>query len=261
MPYAEVRGQRLWYEDVGQGDAVLMLHGFTGTAQADLSRQIEWFSRSYRVIAPDLRGYGRSLPKPRQFPVDFYVQDALDAAALLEALGIERAHVLGYSDGGESAVLVGIERPERVRSIVAWGVAGQVAPELLAIAEDYADLAAWPSRRGQWLEQIEARHGPGAWEPMVSGWVAAMRGLAAAGGDISYRRAHEIRRPVLLMNGEHDRGNPIPLLYALASRIPHCQVEVWPGLGHPIHVEATEAFNRRVQRFLEEVALAERRSA
>jgi valacyclovir hydrolase len=253
MPFAWVREQQLWYEDVGQGDAAVLLHGYTGTARADLGAEIDFFSQFYRVIAPDLRGYGCSEPKPRQFPADFYVQDALDAAALLDSLGIEQTHVLGYSDGGESALLVAIERPDLARSVTAWGVIGGFGPEIDAIAEGLVALDELETRRPGMRARIVELHGDESLVPMVEGWSAAVRAIVAAGGDVSLGRAHEIRCPVLLVNGEHDQGNPEYLARQLAQRIPACIFEVWPGLGHPVHLEARERFHPRVLSFLQGV--------
>lgn len=251
MPFAWVREQQLWYEDAGQGDAVLLLHGYTGTARADLGAEIDLFSQHYRVIAPDLRGYGRSEPKPRLFGPDFYVQDALDAAALVDSLGIAQAHVLGFSDGGESALLVAIERPGLARSVTAWGVIGGFGPEINAIAEGLVALDELEARRPGMRARIVDLHGEASLAPMVEGWSAAIRAIVAAGGDVSLGRAHEIRCPVLLVNGEHDQGNPEYLARQLAQRIPRCTFEVWPGLGHPVHLEASERFHPRVLAFLQ----------
>jgi valacyclovir hydrolase len=251
MPFARVRQQQLWYEDAGQGDAVLLLHGYTGTARADLGAEIDLFSQHYRVIAPDLRGYGRSEPKPRLFGPDFYVQDALDAAALLDSLGIAQAHVLGFSDGGESALLVAIERPGLARSVTAWGVIGGFGPEINAIAEGMVALDELEARRPGMRARIVDLHGEASLAPMVEGWSAAIHAIVAAGGDVSLGRAHEIRCPVLLVNGENDQGNPEYLARQLAQRIPRCTFEVWPGLGHPVHLEAPERFHPRVFAFLQ----------
>lgn len=250
MPYAAVREQQLWYEDIGEGDALVMLHGFTGTARFDLGAQIDSFSRFYRVIAPDLRGYGRSMPKPRPFGPDFYVQDALDTGALLDSLGIDRAHVLGYSDGAESAVLAAIERPDRVRSVVAWGLTGVFGPEIENVADVFLPAADWPEKRPAWTAEIIANQGAEWLEPMVEGWSSAIKQILAAGGDVSLGLAHEISCPVLLINGEHDEGNPEHLARQLAERIPDCTFEIWPGLGHPVHKQAPEAFHERVLAFL-----------
>lgn len=251
MPVARVFGQSLWYQDVGAGDVVVTLHGAMGTATSHLGGVIDFLSRRYRVLAPDLRGYGRSEPKPRQFGPDFYVQDALDVGALLDELDIDCAHVLGFSDGGESALLVAIERPDRARSVVAWGVAGAVGPEILPIADEYASPAAWATVRAAWREQVMALHGRENFEPMATGWAQAIRGLVAAGGDISLSQAHEIECPVLLINGEHDDGNPEHLVRRLAGRIPQCTLEIWPGLGHPVHTEAPDEFCARLLDFLQ----------
>lgn len=251
MPYAEIRGQRLWYEDIGQGDALVLLHGFTGTARQHLGHQIDTLGRQYRVIAPDLRGYGRSQPKPRAFGPDFYVQDALDAGALLDHLGLQRAHVLGYSDGGESAILTAVERPDLARSVVAWGVTGVFGPEISRVAAAYLDLDSWQTARARWRDEIIANHGAESFEPMVAGWAMAIQMILAAGGDVSLSQAHAIECPVLLINGERDEGNPEYLVRQLAERIPNCTLEVWPGLGHPVHWEAPEQFHARLLAFLQ----------
>ena len=250
MPYAAVREQKLWYEDAGQGDAVIMLHGFTGTARTDLGAEIDCFSQFYRVIAPDLRGYGRSEPKPRPFGADFYVQDALDAGALLDHLGVDRAHVLGYSDGAESAVLAAIERPDRVRSVVAWGLTGVFGPEIEDVADVFLPASDWPVKRPGWTTEIIANHGAEWLAPMVEGWSSAIKQILAQGGDVSLGLAHEVQCPVLMINGEYDTGNPPHLARQLAERIPNCTFEIWPGLGHPVHKEAPEAFHARVLAFL-----------
>lgn len=250
MPIAEVRNQHLWYEDCGSGDVVIMLHGFTGTGRAHLGPQIDFFAQRYRVIAPDLRGYGRSEPKPRPFGVDFYRQDALDAAALLDFLGVDTAHVLGFSDGAESAVLLAEERPDRARSVVAWGVTGVFGPDIEGVAHEFLPAADWESRRPQWRQAIIDLHGSESFIPIVEGWSAAILAILAAGGDVSVARANTIRCPVLVINGEHDAGNPPWLAQQLVDRIPGCTFEIWPGLGHPVHREAPEQFNQRALAFL-----------
>ena len=250
MPIVNVYDQHLWYEDCGSGDVVLMLHGFTGTGRTHLGPQIDFFAEHYRVIAPDLRGYGRSEPKPRPFGADFYRQDALDAGALLDALGIASAHVLGYSDGAEAAVLLAEERPDRVRSVVAWGVTGVFDPENASSARDFLPVADWETRRPEWRQGIIDLHGSESLAPIIEGWSAGVLAILAAGGDVSLARADTIRCPVLLINGEHDEGNPPYLARQLAQRIPDCTFEIWPGLGHPVHSEATDPFNQRVLAFL-----------
>ena len=79
MPYAQVRGVNLYYEDRGQGQPLLLIPGALGTGLTDFSPQLEQLpQQGIRVIVPDARGYGKSRPPVRQFPLDFYEQDAQD---------------------------------------------------------------------------------------------------------------------------------------------------------------------------------------
>jgi pimeloyl-ACP methyl ester carboxylesterase len=252
MPSMAVRGQHLWIEDVGVGDPVVLLHGAMGTARDDLGGLIDFLADHFRVLAPDLRGYGRSMPKPRAFEADFYIQDALDVGALLDVLDLPPAHVLGYSDGGEVALLVAVRRPDRVRSVIAWGVAGALGREILPIAAEYDSPEAWASLRAVWRADIMARHGDENFEPMAIGWARAVRAMVAEGGDISLGQAHEISCPVLLINGASDAGNPPYMVRQLGERIPWCSLEIWQGLGHPVHQEVPRRFHERVLAFLRE---------
>jgi len=82
MPTITLPDGTFHYETAGSGDPLLMLHGGLGTALLHFRREIPVFAEHYRVIAPDMRGYGQSSP-PREYPLDFYSQDAADMAALL----------------------------------------------------------------------------------------------------------------------------------------------------------------------------------
>src|SRR5262245_5233934 len=102
MPFAYIStGATLQYEDVGSGTPVIAIHGRLGRPNEDFARIFDWLSPNYRVIAPWLRGYGQSQPKPRDFPLKFYHRDADDVLAFMDALNIDKSHLLGYSDGGE----------------------------------------------------------------------------------------------------------------------------------------------------------------
>src|SRR4029079_3720986 len=80
----------------------------------------------YKVIEADLPGSGRSLPQPRKFPVSYYEDDSRSFMALLHELDAEPAHLMGFSDGGELALLMAALNPAIARSVVAWGAAGSV---------------------------------------------------------------------------------------------------------------------------------------
>src|SRR5215211_3985816 len=134
MPEIMLPDATLHYEEAGSGDPLLLLHGGLGTALLHYRREIPFFAERYRVIAPDMRGYGGSSP-PREYPIDFYQQDAADMAALLDSLDARPAHVLSWSDGSIVALVLAVMRPDLVRSLALWG------GEAMLLEEERAN---WP---------------------------------------------------------------------------------------------------------------------
>lgn len=247
-------GVRLSYLDEGMGDPLLLIHGFTGTAEADLGGLIDAFRPTHRILAPDLRGYGASRPPNRDFPPDFYRRDAADLARLLDALQAGPVTVLGFSDGAEVSLLLAAARPDLVRGVVAWGVCGVISDEELASVASWLPVSAWDSGREAWKRQIIERHGLEQLEPMIAGWVAAARAIHARGGNISLNTAHLIRCPVLLMNGDGEVGNTPRDVRNLADRIPDCRLEFVSGSNHPIQRDRPELLIDRIRRFLSELS-------
>ena len=120
MPYVQaLDGTRLYYEEVGKGTVVLFIHEFAGDYRT-WEPQLRHFARSHRCITFSQRGY-----PPSDVPDDpaRYSQDIArdDIAALLDGLGIEKAHIVGHSMGGYTALHFGIQAPQRCISVVAAG--------------------------------------------------------------------------------------------------------------------------------------------
>ncbi|NJL93812.1 MAG: alpha/beta fold hydrolase, partial [Anaerolineae bacterium] len=128
---------RVHYDVLGQGQPLLLIHGFMGTGGTEFGSLVAWLARRYRLILPDLQGYGRSTPKPRTYPVNFYQRDATDLVALLEHLAYPRVSVLGYSDGGEIGLWLPLLAPERISGVVTWGATGHfdasIRPAVMAM--------------------------------------------------------------------------------------------------------------------------------
>jgi valacyclovir hydrolase len=244
MPVVQVNGATLDYGDTG-GDkpVVVLIHGWLGTWDHEFGPEIDWLRRDFRVLAPTRRGYGRSGPKPRTYSRDFYRRDAEDIAAWLDALGVTQAHIVGYSDGGEVAILLPIIRPDLVKSVAAWGAVGSFTPELRAQVQ-----RKWPPT---WVsDEIRALHGAQYVEPMVLAWVTAMKQIIDSGGNVSLDEAHTITCPLLLMLGRSDALNPEALGRKLVERTPHGRLEMF-DCGHPIHREQPDAFRRVVWEHLQ----------
>ncbi|TMF08729.1 MAG: alpha/beta hydrolase [Chloroflexi bacterium] len=111
---------RIYYEEEGSGDALLLLPGWSLSIE-DMQPIRQALTPRYRVIAADAPGAGRSEPQPREYTASYYEDDSRSFLALLDEVGASPAHIVGFSDGGEYALVMAELQPAAVRSIVAWG--------------------------------------------------------------------------------------------------------------------------------------------
>lgn len=241
------------YWDLGAGDPLLMLHGFTGTARGHLADLIDTFAADHRVIAPDLRGYGASRPPDRDFPADFYKRDALDVAALLDELVPGPVVVLGFSDGSEVGVLLAALRPDLVRGVVAWGVSGVISSEEITKVQHWLPVSAWGPERESWRQAIIRLQGEEQLQPMIEGWVRAAHAIVDAGGNICLAEAAAIQCPVLLINGDGEIGNTRRDVERLCRMIPDCRMEFVPDCGHAIHDDHPDLLKGHIRAFLSQL--------
>ncbi len=136
MPVVEVNGARLWYDEAGQGEAVLLLHGGLGDSEL-WEPELPALSARFRTLRTDLRFYGRSAGPAAPF------SPQADVVGVLDELGIERAALVGLSYGGRLAIDVALARPERVWAVaaVAPGLSGYDGAAYSAEQEDAYDAA------------------------------------------------------------------------------------------------------------------------
>jgi pimeloyl-ACP methyl ester carboxylesterase len=212
-------GRQLYYEDTGRGDAVLLMPGWAGNILEFYRLRTELAS-GFRVIAADLPGSGRSQPQPRHYPASYYRDDAQVLLGLLDELGVDAAHLVGFSDGGEEALLMAELEPGRALSVVTWGAAGQ----MVASPEQLDELAHVLDRPGGPLKELAAflaeAHGADGARIMTESWAEAMREIIDAGGDVSRARAPGISCPALLIAGSNDPFCPPALVRDMAGAIP-----------------------------------------
>lgn len=256
MPFTETTtGARLYYDDLGDpdGEPVLVLHGWLGTARFDMGETMDWLvSLGYRVIGPTRRGYGESEPKPRRYPVDFYDQDARDMLAFMDAIALPHAHLMGYSDGGETALIMAGTQPERFASVTVWGAVGYFGEKMRAAAQN-AYPATWMT------DEDKARNGIRDGDAYVLSWIHAVRQIIDAGGDVSLHLAPAITAPLLLLLGETDTLNPREYGQRLvdeAVQSPDARVLMFP-CGHPVHRDAEGAFRQVVGDLLKRYPVAQ----
>ncbi len=228
-------GRQIYYEDRGRGDVVVLLPGWGGSV-IDLDRLRGDLVSGFRVIAIDLPGSGRSQPQPRHYASTYYMDDAQVLLSLLDELRVEMAHLVGFSDGGEEALLMAALQPARALSVLTWGAAGQVVASpkmLLGLAhllddpiEELKSLAAY----------VAETYGVDEARIMASSWAKALTAVIDAGGDISRSKAARISCPALLITGTHDPFCPPSLVREMADAIPCGTFLEAPGGAHDVHL-------------------------
>ncbi len=124
MPFFDSAGIKIYYQDFGSGEAVVLVHGFASTTEHNWG-STGWFATlaaKYRVIAPDVRGHGLS-DKPRSPEAYGYASMGADVTRLMDHLGLQRALLMGYSMGASIALELMLSHSERFRAIVLGGIA------------------------------------------------------------------------------------------------------------------------------------------
>ncbi|MCP2329718.1 valacyclovir hydrolase [Hamadaea flava] len=234
MTWYEPDGQRIYYEDAGRGDAVVLMPGWGGSV-VDLRRLHAELAAGFRVIAVDLPGSGRSQPQPRRYPPTYYLDDARLLLGLLDELGVEVAHLVGFSDGGEEALLIAALQPARALSVLTWGAAGQIvaSPESLRGLADLLDDP--PDELKPLAAYLAENYGVAEARIMASSWAAAMTAIIETGGDVSRSRAAQITCPALLIAGTGDPFCPPDLVRQMADALPRGRFVEIDG-GHDLHL-------------------------
>ena len=236
MSWFEHGTARIYYEEYGRGEPVLLLPGFAQGGDA-LSGVRTTLAAKYRVIAADLPGSGRSQPQPRAYTATFLEDDAHSFAALLRHLGVGPTHLIGFSDGGDVCLLIAALQPDVARSVVVWGAAGfrsdpdgRLRGAMYNVVDDPL-----PPLRG-FSDYIKVTYGVDNARAMTRNQVAAVGAIIdQRGGDVSLSRAGDIACPVLLIAGEHDVFASPSLVAQYAAKVRYGKWVEAKGAGHDVH--------------------------
>jgi pimeloyl-ACP methyl ester carboxylesterase len=261
-------GVRLFWDEAGSGTPVVFVHEF-GYDLRSWEPQVRYFSRAHRCIVFNARGY-----PPSDVPADLdaYSQRtaAADIIAVLDAAGIERAHLVGCSMGGFAVLHAGLRHPQRANSIVAVG-AGYGAEKRteayfrdvsLTVAMNFETLgaAAFAPIYGSGASRVQFQiKDPTGWRAFVErlaehdalGSANTMRGVQARRPSL-YDLENEFLRlsiPTLVVVGDEDDHCLQPALF-LKRTIPASGLLIVPKTGHAVNQEEPEFFNRALAEFL-----------
>jgi 3-oxoadipate enol-lactonase len=269
MPHAVASDNvRLYYEEAGNGTPILFLHEFAAD-HTNWEPQMRYFTRGHRCIAYAARGYAPSdvPPLPEVYTYRHFYTDAL---AVLDHLGIEKAHFVGLSMGSYSSLHVSLNAPARMLSMTLAGVgSGSGLEKLEAFRQQCRDTAAEFERLGSAEVAKVTREAPGRIPFLVKdprghadfyaslarhdakGSANTMRGFQGGRPSI-YTLTDAIRKvstPALIICGDEDDGCVEPSLF-LKKHLPASGLAFFPKSGHVLNLEEPALFNEMVGRFI-----------
>lgn len=262
--FVDIDGVHLHYRDVGQGPAIVLVHGYG--ASLDLWRPVQdALAREHRVIAVDLKGFGWSSRPPGDYSP---AAQAELVWHLLDQLGVADVAIVGHSWGSSVSLAMTLARPSKVRRIALYAA--------YVYDEQVPSFFRWARLDGigellfglYYREGVEERIGLAYHDPRFitqarvehviaelarPGTTAAA--LAAARGQhfaAMSKRYREIAQPVLLLWGDDDAVTPLRFGQRLAGVLPDATLRVYPACGHIPMVEAATATTRDLAAFLHE---------
>jgi pimeloyl-ACP methyl ester carboxylesterase len=262
VPEITAANCRFYYELDGPPEAeVLVLSNGILMSTASWGYQVPALARRYRVLRYDCRGQWQS-----DHPAGPYTMEghAADMACLLDALGIERAHIAGISYGAELSMIFAYRYPERTRSLIVSSAVSEIGPTLRGVGEMWLAAAEkrdpdlffaatypfnfserWIAANGASLNAARERYRLLDFDA-VSALCRAFLGLNIT------RELHGVTAPTLIMVGEEDNLKPRAYADIIAREIPHAAYAIIPRAGHALCWEAPLAFNSLVLGFLEQ---------
>jgi pimeloyl-ACP methyl ester carboxylesterase len=261
MPYAQSNGAKLYFEETGAGHPIIFVHEFAADHR-EWETQVRWFSRDYRCITFNARGYPPSdVPGDSEQYSQARARD--DIRAVLDGLKIDKAHIVGLSMGGFAALHFGFTYPERCRSLVVAGCGYGAAPNERAKFAEEAEISA---KRFEDLTMAKAAEAyalgptrvqyqnkdPRGWrefadqlaEHSTEGAALTMRGVQKRRPSLFdlVDKMKTITVPTLIMTGDEDWPCIEPGIL-MKKNIPTAGLVVMPNAGHTINLEEPAMFN------------------
>jgi pimeloyl-ACP methyl ester carboxylesterase len=247
MSYQLINGAHIYYDVYGKRTSaapILLVHGSMMTAESEWSNIIPALAEQYLVIAPDCRGHGKS---NNPHPSYSFSEMASDLAMLMRALGFEKAHVIGHSNGGNVALVYLMEHPDATQSAVLQAANARVTPDLVE-REKRVFTPEWVEANSPaWMQEMVALHGLDYWRDLMRMTLKEI----LAGPNYTPQDLAQVKRPVLVIEGTEDPVNaPGHQAEYMASNIRDAELWRAEGIKHNVHMERREEWIRRVLNFL-----------
>lgn len=230
--FMDVNGVKLYYEVYGKGEPLLLIHG-NNASMASFDKQIDVLSKKYRVIGLDSRGQGKSTSDDKKLTYELMADDV---NVFLDKMNLKNVNVLGWSDGGNIAVILGIKHPDKVKKMAIMGTVlynneTSVFPEINKILN----------------EQVKEMKKNGVSENDMN---YRLKILLLTEPNINPDSLKKIQAPTLVMAGEHD-VMPEKHTKLIAEKIPNSKMLIFKGGDHEAPAKISDTFNKAVLDFFE----------
>ncbi|NOX63616.1 MAG: alpha/beta hydrolase [Chloroflexi bacterium] len=249
MPHLTLTTHSVYFESRGEGPPVVLLHHATASS-SNWRKQIPALVQAgFRAIVYDRRGFGRSDPWPR-WPLDYHQHGVKELVALMDALAIDRAHLVGHSDGATISLMTAAQHAHRVAAVVAEAPHMWIEPDWLD--SGFETFRQTVGRSERFWAALRRDHGDRA-EEVVERWRGRWLDPAFRSWDVS-EYLPRIACPVLVIHGAQDVFFPISHSQTIAEAIPQSEFWLLEDAGHTPHLEKTELFTQRLIAFLRHVS-------
>ncbi|KAK5649614.1 hypothetical protein RI129_000643 [Pyrocoelia pectoralis] len=246
----KIEGQTINYLKEGNGpQTILCFPGALGTIWTDFAPQIqELDKKKFTIVAWDPPGYGKSRPPGRSFTNDFYIKDADMAAKLMKELCIDKYSLLGWSDGGNSSMILSAKYPNRVQHLIIWGSNSRIFPYDITACEKIRDINSWSEKMKRPFIKLYGDE----FQILVNDWLDALHNIVNEGDNICYDILPLIKCPTLILHGNQDPMIAPEHPDILLKNIKNAKIHRFPEGKHNIHLRYSQEFNAIVSRFIDE---------
>ncbi len=234
--FVDAGGLHIHYLEAGAGVPLILLHGGLATTEMSWTEVMPDLAGQFHVFAPDTRGHGKTDNPERMLS---YAGMADDVLAFADALGLERPLILGYSDGGQTAIEFGLRHPGKARALVLGGVVVEATPAYFDGLRNWGfraagdvDLETMEQVFGPFFEAIKASHqvyGTEYWREFILEisqlWVAGVPAYSDA-------QLASITDPTLVITGDRDDLGATEQAPRLLKALPKGELSVVPNMDH-----------------------------
>jgi len=253
MPYIEINGANIYYQSYGDDQQhrppIVLIHGSTIDSHTDWDSIAPELARHYKVFAPDCRGHGRSSNPNMSYS---FKELAEDVAAFVHAMGYERAHIIGHSNGGNVALVTMMEHPEVAQTCIPQAANAYVTRYLIEREPKVFDPDRVAREATGWMNEMITLHGEvngkDYWRELL--WLTMKEIISEP--NYSPADLARVDRPTLVIMGAEDSVNaPDEHAQYIANNIPNAELWIPEKTGHNVHLERREEWVAKVLDFLE----------